>query len=48
MPAISFDEINQIQREKMLQGQEGWGAYISGWQPGGWPGRFRSSSPMPR
>jgi len=34
MPAISFDAINQIQREKMLTGQEGWGAYISGWHRG--------------
>ncbi len=34
MPAISFDEINQIQREKMLAGQEGWGTYISGWHGG--------------
>jgi two-component system NtrC family sensor kinase len=36
MPAISFDAINQIQREKMLQGQEGWGTYISGWHRGIW------------
>ncbi|MHB8069238.1 MAG: ATP-binding protein [Desulfobaccales bacterium] len=34
MSAISFDEINEIQREKMLTGQEGWGAYISGWHGG--------------
>jgi signal transduction histidine kinase len=34
MPAISFDAINQIQREKMLAGKEGWGAYISGWHGG--------------
>ncbi len=34
MPAISFDAINEIQREKMLTGQEGWGAYISGWHGG--------------
>ncbi len=34
MPAISFDAINEIQREKMLTGQEGWGAYISGWHRG--------------
>jgi two-component system NtrC family sensor kinase len=34
MPAISFDAINQIQREKMLTGQEGWGTYISGWHRG--------------
>jgi len=34
MPAISFDAINQIQRQKMLAGQEGWGEYISGWHKG--------------
>ncbi|MCK9377130.1 MAG: ATP-binding protein [Syntrophobacterales bacterium] len=34
MSAISFDAINQIQREKMLAGKEGWGAYISGWHGG--------------
>jgi two-component system NtrC family sensor kinase len=34
MPAISFDAINAIQREKMLTGQEGWGTYISGWHRG--------------
>jgi two-component system, NtrC family, sensor kinase len=34
MPAISFDAINEIQREKMLAGQEGWGTYISGWHGG--------------
>jgi two-component system NtrC family sensor kinase len=34
MPAISFDAINEIQREKMLTGQEGWGSYISGWHGG--------------
>jgi PAS domain S-box-containing protein len=34
MPAISFDAINQIQREKMLAGKEGSGAYISGWHAG--------------
>lgn len=34
MPAISFDAINEIQREKMLTGQEGWGTYISGWHAG--------------
>ena len=34
MSAISFDAINQIQREKMLAGKEGWGAYISGWHRG--------------
>ncbi len=33
-PAISFDAINRIQKEKMLQGQEGWGTYISGWHRG--------------
>ena len=31
MPAISFDAINEIQREKMLTGKEGCGTYISGW-----------------
>jgi len=34
MPAISFDAINEIQREKMLTGQEGSGTYISGWHRG--------------
>jgi len=34
MSAISFDEINQIQREKMLAGKEGLGTYISGWHKG--------------
>ena len=34
MPAISFNAINQIQREKMLAGKEGWGTYISGWHSG--------------
>lgn len=34
MPAISFDAINQIQREKMLTGKEGLGTYISGWHRG--------------
>jgi signal transduction histidine kinase len=34
MPAISFDAINEIQREKMLTGQEGGGTYISGWHGG--------------
>ncbi|MEW6387741.1 MAG: ATP-binding protein [Thermodesulfobacteriota bacterium] len=34
MPAISFDAINEIQRGKMLTGQEGWGTYISGWHGG--------------
>ena len=38
MPAISFDAINEIQREKMLTGKEGWGTYISGWH-GGMAGR---------
>jgi len=33
-PAISFDAINEIQRQKMLAGQEGWGTYISGWHRG--------------
>ena len=36
MPAISFDAINEIQREKMLAGKEGWGTYISGWHRGVW------------
>jgi two-component system, NtrC family, sensor kinase len=30
-PAISFHQINQIQREQMLKGGEGTGTYISGW-----------------
>jgi two-component system, NtrC family, sensor kinase len=34
MSAISFDAINQIQREKMLTGKEGVGTYISGWHKG--------------
>ena len=34
MSAISFDAINEIQREKMLAGKEGWGTYISGWHGG--------------
>jgi two-component system NtrC family sensor kinase len=34
MPAISFDAINEIQREKMLTGKEGLGTYISGWHRG--------------
>jgi PAS domain S-box-containing protein len=34
MPAISFTAINEIQREKMLTGQEGWGTYNSGWHRG--------------
>jgi len=34
MSAISFDAINEIQREKMLAGKEGLGTYISGWHGG--------------
>jgi len=34
MPAISFDAINQIQRDKMLAGKEGVGVYTSGWHRG--------------
>lgn len=30
-PKISFDQINIIQKEKMLKGEEGTGWYISGW-----------------
>ncbi len=30
-PNISFDQINEIQRSKMLKGMEGTGYYISGW-----------------
>ena len=30
-PAISFAQINQIQRNEMLRGKEGVGSYISGW-----------------
>ncbi len=30
-PAISFAQINQIQREEMLKGKEGTGTYLSGW-----------------
>jgi two-component system NtrC family sensor kinase len=30
-PKISFDQINAIQKEKMLKGKEGTGWYISGW-----------------
>jgi PAS domain S-box-containing protein len=30
-PAISFNKINQIQRDEMLQGKEGAGMYTSGW-----------------
>ncbi len=40
MPAISFDAINEIQRGKMLTGQEGYGNYISGWH-GGMAGEIR-------
>src|SRR5512135_850089 len=36
MSAISFDAINEIQREKMLAGKEGLGTYISGWHRGLW------------
>ena len=34
MPYISFDKINQIQKDKMLKGEEGTGSYISGWHRG--------------
>jgi PAS domain S-box-containing protein len=30
-PKISFDQINVIQKEKMLKGEEGTGWYVSGW-----------------
>jgi len=30
-PKISFDQINIIQKEKMLKGKEGTGSYICGW-----------------
>ena len=30
-PKISFDQVNIIQKEKMLKGEEGTGWYISGW-----------------
>ncbi|MEW6569931.1 MAG: ATP-binding protein, partial [Nitrospirota bacterium] len=30
-PKISFDQINEIQKEKMLKGEEGTGWYTSGW-----------------
>ncbi len=30
-PVISFNKINEIQKEKMLAGREGTGTYISGW-----------------
>ena len=33
-PYIRFNEINQIMRERMLQGEEGAGSYISGWHRG--------------
>ncbi len=33
-PAISFDRINEIQKEKMLAGKEGTSWYISGWHRG--------------
>jgi two-component system, NtrC family, sensor kinase len=33
-PAISFDEINKIQKSKMLAGEEGTARYISGWHRG--------------
>ncbi|MFC1561559.1 ATP-binding protein [candidate division KSB1 bacterium] len=33
-PLISFSEINQIMKEKMLRGEEGTGTYISGWHQG--------------
>jgi len=33
-PVISFARINEIQREKMLQGEEGTSWYISGWHKG--------------
>ncbi len=36
MPAISFDAINEIQRQKMLTGQEGWGNTFQGGTRG-WP-----------
>ena len=48
MPAISFDAINQIQREKMLAGQGGLGHLHLRLASAAWPARFRSSSPMPR
>lgn len=34
MPVITFDKINEIQKEKMLAGKEGTGSYISGWHMG--------------
>ena len=33
-PYISFNAINQIMRDRMLQGEEGTGSYISGWHRG--------------
>lgn len=33
-PYISFNEINQIMRGKMLKGAEGTGSYVSGWHRG--------------
>lgn len=33
-PKISFDQINRIQKEKMLQGESGTSWYISGWHRG--------------
>ena len=33
-PAISFAAINEIQKTKMLEGQEGTATYISGWHRG--------------
>ena len=33
-PKISFSQINMIQKEKMLEGKEGTGKYVSGWHMG--------------
>lgn len=33
-PTISFERINEIQRDKMLRGEEGTSWYISGWHRG--------------
>jgi PAS domain S-box-containing protein len=33
-PAISFDQINEIQKSKMLTGEEGAATYFSGWHRG--------------
>ncbi|MBI4685587.1 MAG: PAS domain S-box protein [Nitrospirae bacterium] len=33
-PTISFEKINEIQKEKMLKGEEGTSWYISGWHRG--------------